>query len=379
MSSLQSRPRAVRDTSALRSLAECIGKASAAVAAFGTTPCVIAEATHKFNDAWYDDVWQAIQIGSTYWEQSQYFEDRPKAALREHSWSSGDLSRDEMLASGSRARSVDIDTARSILRVLQTSRWRDLASAVFPGNHNLTALVLQYDQTWICRSTPNGSGYGDVWVATPDGGFLHVATCDERLDQEIGFEFPLQLLTIVPDHLASLSTGARDFFLPSVRDRSAFDQLAQLLHEVEAEVKRLTREPVALSSQGFFDRTGEFFDRCRTDQDQFVWGREWFSWTHRKSLRINPKTRSGEPYPEEVYQLSELLTRLKDADWRGLFGQAFGRALRRGQSLCLHCGATETALVRENTKFGLDGYSLQDPVICQRASPTQAEAPETLS
>ena len=48
-------------------------QAAARLDTLGHETWLIAEAPHKFNDANHDDYWYAVQLGASYWEQSQFF------------------------------------------------------------------------------------------------------------------------------------------------------------------------------------------------------------------------------------------------------------------------------------------------------------------
>jgi hypothetical protein len=355
----------VRHLSSAKALAALLTETAERLKAFGKTPCLVAEAPNKFNDAHHDDYWYAVQIGQTYWEQSQYFEGSP-TVIRERSEYQGEFTGQQLIAQGSLTASSNIASAPTVLDDLRKAGWRGLAEAALEGYDNVLAVVIQHGQVWLCCTYPV-EGEGAAWIWTEGAGFVHFGTCN-RLDQDIGSPCPLYFDKVNANAVEHLSADARQYFAPVIADAAANERLSSLVEDAARQVRAATDMPVNLCSResrwGFYDHAA----RHSWKPAQVFWNAKSFNVVVTKgrwpASSWNPRTKKEDPYPDEAYALSAVLKSLEDADWRSLFGKAFGVPLINTQMLSLFIGSSFAILVRENSTFLLDNGRLQFAGLC---------------
>ena len=76
-------PMEFRDRKAEQRLLDLLQPAAAKLAQLGPEPVLVAQCPNKFNDAWYDDLWYAAQVGTAFWEAAHYIEGRPAPEINE--------------------------------------------------------------------------------------------------------------------------------------------------------------------------------------------------------------------------------------------------------------------------------------------------------
>ena len=123
----------VADALAADLLHGLVMRAAERLAALGRMPVLVAAASNKFNDAGDDDQWYAVQIGETYWEQSQFFVHWPEPKIEERSFMKGEFTRDDLKTGASEVASRQIVSMRQVLADLEKAGWRDLAAQALEG------------------------------------------------------------------------------------------------------------------------------------------------------------------------------------------------------------------------------------------------------
>ena len=235
---------------ALESLHALVMPAAENLRALGSQPLAIACAPHKFNDAGYDDYWCAVQIGTAYWEQSQFFESRePWDAVADEKTHLGRGSLDGQGFGTSLLGSSRIVQARAILNELETGGWRDIGRDAI-RYEVILALIIQYQQPWIWTGDPNG-GPGSIYVVH-ESGIALFAEEDDRLDHRIGDPNLICPEKFHPESFSFLSPAARRQFLPELSDPLAAGALHAALIEAGGRIRQITDRPVLIKAGARF-------------------------------------------------------------------------------------------------------------------------------
>lgn len=365
----------IGDEGAARELAELLDTAAARIEAIGPAPAFVGECPHKYNDAWYDDLWYAVQAGEAYWEQSHFFEGRsgtdgePEPLVEERGKFTAPRTADAIKAAGASVESERIAGLRSVLRDLQTAGWRNLTDRAFTAERGLAGLVIEREQRWFVMETPNH--YDADIFAWDDRGMFRVGGMG-RIDQAIGQRILLTFETIERNAIGRLKGAAGRYFHPSVADSEAAMRLGALLWEAAEAVRATTDAPVAMRSR--YSRTSPYaaFQPSAVMQPEI----------HSPVLRPNegeyrvPKNGKWPPYRPrlargEESELSDeakafhlALGTLEDAGWRDLFATAYGEVLVGGQTLVLLIDPATTVLLRDNAALRVTphGFEPMEPV-----------------
>ncbi len=349
--------RRVQDEGAALELQQLIAGAADRMGAFGRTPWLLAEAPNKFNDATQDDLWYAVQVGRTSWEQSHFFEGYGIPWFQEHSVLAAETAADLIEPGASVTASDEIASARRVLRGLVKAGWRQLADRALEGYENLLCVAWQHGQLWLCRTHP-ASAEGDAWIWVPGLGFQYFGVCC-RLDEDVGHAVPIYFHKINADCLNHLSDEAKQYFLPVVLDVQSYDELSSIVQAAAEEATAVTDLPLVLASRGSPSSLWEGF---RGDwAPRLYWNGHFLDIDRLEELAprspSNPEERGR--HVEEVYRLSAILERLEAADWRRLFGRCYGNPPVAGQVLALYVGPGYAILVRENTAFLVEDGQLE--------------------
>ena len=353
----------IQSDEAARELIALLSEMTSQLATCDAEPTLVAECPHKFNDAYEDDFWCAIQTGETFWEQSQFFENVIRPKTTERASFIPDQEANIIESIGAALVSQRIATLRSILRQLQIAGWRSAINRAFYPPRNLAALIVEFGQPWLHLEQVNGSD-GDAFAWDKDG-FFHVGVMS-RFDQAVDRPQIFQFERIDEQHLHRLGARARAYFLPDVRDAEAVTRLTTMLLAAIEIVRAATDVPVALRSR--YSRV------CAHD-------RGLFSISHPESYAENLRQREGEyriqkdgvwpPYrdPKNLAEQSELsdvakayhtaLFHLEEGGWRTEFGRAFGEEMQRGETLALFINSYTAVLMRDNTAFRVMPRELQ--------------------
>lgn len=202
----------------------------------GPEPLLVACATNKFNDAFDDDQWSAVQIGRAYWEQSLHFHHSPPDKVEAAFY----VSNASAFAAG-----------REILASLERRHWRQAGREQFSRHPDcdhwredlIYALIIQHDQAWLWVGLASGASKNLLYACHSSG--LVLAGSDEhRLDQSIGAP---QLLFPAPFNQASLpflSPSAQAQFRPRIIDENASHELARLVYRLVDQLRQVTAAPV---------------------------------------------------------------------------------------------------------------------------------------
>lgn len=348
----------IKNHKAATDLLRLLDGAAERIETVGPEPNFVGECPNKFNDAWYDDLWFAVQAGETYWEQSQFFEGRSGPLVKEHATFSTDGDEEAVRAEWATVTSGRIAALRGLLRDLQTSGWRELTERAFTEKRELLGLMIEHGQRWLALETPN---VDDCEIFAWDAkGMFHVGTTS-RIDQAIGQPYLLTFEDIVQENLSRLGQRARAYFRPFVKDNESALRLTELLREVVRIVRAATDRPVAMRSRDSlhpaYSPPESFSEVLRQGEGQLrkptdgKWPPYCLPYTH------EPK---GE-FSDEAKAFHTALGQLEDEGWRDLYGQAFGETLHRGQALALFVDPDAAVLMRENAAFRVDENGL-DPL-----------------
>jgi hypothetical protein len=175
----------IRDESAYGELRSLLWNAVNELHALQIEPVVVASCPFKFNDAFNDEGWEAIQVGTFFSERTSYL-GTPDA-------------HDQRLAETPAAGT----SANRILQTLEAAQWRKVYQKVFGrssmSTEEVIALVLQDGKNWLAVDGSN-SGESAVYSIESGGGlrhFGHAVSDDEgrRFDQRIGENQPLLIRT----------------------------------------------------------------------------------------------------------------------------------------------------------------------------------------
>lgn len=328
-------------------LIECLTKVAANLTETGIEPLFLGECPNKFNDANHDDLWYAVQAGTAYWEQSHFFEYSSGPLVREYTSYPTQLDVETIKQSGSTIVSDQISYLREKLRLLQKEGWRDLC-----GCENLSALVIERGQPWFVLETPNGSD-GDVYSWDKDGMFRMGGV--SRIDQNVGKESILIFKTIDGGNVRRLGAGAKAYFEPHMHNKKSGEKLAKLLWDVTLRIRELSNRPFALRS--IYSRQNS------SDNSVYQRPQSYSSDLRRNEGELRKPTDGKWPMyrgrpDEELTEYTDIakmfhtcLGELEDADWRSLFGDAFGETVEMGQHLSLFADANLSVLMRDNVAF----------------------------
>lgn len=282
----------IQDRMAEERLVNLLGQAIAALeplnAGYGAV--LVAECPDKFNDAFWDDLWFGVQVGTAYWEQAQYFRDVSPPVV------------EETTKVGPRSK---LPEARAVLERLHAAGWRDevghcLGEDIVRSG-DVVGLGLQFGQPWLCVASSNN----DTEIActvSAEHGIVHMARC-ERFDQSFGDFVPLPFSDPRPDFAHYLTEKGRTHFFPAVQWEQPARQLCGLLNEAVARIENIpgtSRKRLELLA------AVPFVVPHLARPPIIRWGDEWVPATKPTSL------------PFEA--LAGVVAGLEIADWRHLFG-----------------------------------------------------------
>ena len=356
------RPSRVLDRDAARRLKSLLAPAVAGLKRFDCSPALIAEYYNKYSDPLCHDCWYGVQLGMAVWEQSQFFgSERPKPYVTESQWfrpSPRVRSLDQPVPANVAS---DLLSARELLNGLHERDWRQAVVAALEGYDLVLCLMVTFGQPWLCRTSPI-DGEGEAWIWNDDGEFAHFGICS-RIDNELGPPCILYLQSINPDAFPLLNAEAKRHFAPEPADLKIYCRLSALIRSAASDVAAITGQPVTLCSAG--SRGCQYDAVTRSDRTAKL---AWQGYTTKVVVpgdtRRNYRTNAEEPYPEEVYRLSLVMGRLEDADWREMFGWAFGLPLVDPQVLALYVEGDRAFLVRDNTVLKVDQAGLIFAGLC---------------
>lgn len=351
----------IQNDEAGKELIALLSEMTPRLATCGAEPTLVAECPHKFNDAFEDDFWCAVQNGETFWEQSQFFENVIRPKTTERASFIPDQEANAIEGMGAALVSQRIATLRTILRELQIANWRSAINRAFYPPRNLAALIVEFGQPWLHLELVNG-GDGDAFAWDGDG-FFHVGTVS-RFDQAVGQPQILQFERIDEQHLHRLGAPARAYFLPDVRDAEAVTRLTAMLQAAIEIVRAATDVPVALRSghsrvcahdRGYIRTPESYAENLRRREGEYriqkngVW-----------PLYLNPKNLAEQSELSDVAKAYHTAVFcLEDGGWRTEFGRAFGEEMQRGETLVLFINSSMAVLMRNNTAFRVMPSGLQ--------------------
>ena len=360
----------VKNAEAAGQLQALLDPALAELRQLGSEPILIAECPDKYNDAFNDDYWYAAQVGAASWEQSHFFEGGDYAShIKEGYHLRGQILGGAVAEPARLATGKPLSKARAILHRLKDGGWRALAVEALRDRYPILCLAWQYGQAWFCLSSAvEGEGY--AWALTPNGGFAEFGMCG-RLDHEIGNPCPIWFSSIDPGAVRFLTPEARQFFAPRPIDSKAHRQLCTVIATAVADAAAANASEIAFLSAGsrasVYEDSGNVYSGARLPL-VVVDGYEM--------PMLNADGTAPQDYRASVYDhcrdqllsLSPIARRLEEADWRTLFGQAFGTPLVKPQMLALFVAGGRALLVRENSVFTVTGSDLVFAGLCEYPS-----------
>lgn len=310
---------------------------------------LVAACPSKFNDAWYDDRWFAVQVGGAYWEAAHYLEGRDKPLIKEE---------------GREQTSKGIRAARKVLEELEHSNWRTALSDclgkqyVMPGD--VVCLAIQFGQPWICSVSSNDTrDIACTWSSL--NGLVHMARC-ERIDHSIGTPHPLCFADLRTDFWQHLAPSARAQLRPKVQDRQAAVELCRILMDAALTIDRTLapQEKIALHASN-----SSWSSYNHENQPQVYFGREFGPST--VAVPIGTPMRWPKE-PSKIFErLSGILDRLENAGWRQLFSKCIGGVVKDGDLVCLVSGLSQPPfLAWEMTAFDFWSRELTVLGLCNR-------------
>lgn len=355
-------PEPTGDEEAVAALVAMLDDAAAEVEGIGAEPILLAECPHKYNDAWYDDLWHAVQAGPTWWEQSQFFEESFPPRVEERARFETDLDGPTIRATGATLTGEQITALRAVLRGLQVKGWRHAVRAATAPPRDLLALVVEHRQRWLVLETPNAHDQASI-LAWDAAGLFRIGTMG-RIDQAVGGDRLLLFETVESEAVCRLGSCARAYFHPSVVDGEAAMTLGGLLREAVGVVRATTGAPVALASRDSratrssgvgWAPPQSYAEGLRRDEGELRVPRNDVWPPYR------PRDRRGEesPLSDLAKGLHTALAPLEAAGWRDLFGAAHGETLTRGQTLALLVSADRAVLMRDNAAFRVTDHEFE--------------------
>jgi hypothetical protein len=233
--------------SAARALHRLLESAGAELRALGPEPLLVAAAPHKFNDADYDDYWCAVQVGTHYWEQSQFFSTAsgwPGGGHVNEKTGMRFVEGEEPGFGESRLASDRIVGGRRILNRLERADWRALAEAALQREVVL-ALVVQFGETWFWMGDPRGGKLATVYLVHSTG-IAQFAGEDGRMDHRVGEPDLVLAEQFHPEAVPHLGETAFRRFRPGVQDRKQADALGRRALAAATSVRRIASRLVLL-------------------------------------------------------------------------------------------------------------------------------------
>ncbi|TFL16577.1 hypothetical protein [Jannaschia formosa] len=364
----------VGDEAAVAALVKMLDAAAERAEAIGPSPIVLAECPHKFNDAWYDDVWHAVQSGMTWWEQSQFFENYSPPYVEERGRFEPDTDTDGIRAVGAELAGERIAALRAVLRGLQVDGWRAAIEAAIAPSRNLCALVVEHGQRWLVLETPNVHD-AEIFAWDRDGLFTVGTT--ERFDQAACSLEPLRFETVVRGALDRLSPDGRRYFFPEVVDEDAAVTLHRLLWNSVRQVRAATKKAASLVSRADRQSPQSYSEDLRPYEGELRKPKDGVWPPYRPSRRL-PRGEDDPPLSDLAKGLHLALGPLEDARWRELYGKAFGEALGGQQTLALLVLPDRAMLIRDNAILLLEEDGLKPVGICPSWLAFRPEAAHTV-
>ncbi|NJM82587.1 MAG: hypothetical protein HC844_08860 [Tabrizicola sp.] len=321
------------------------------LSALGVEPIFLGECPNKFNDAFQDDLWYAVQAGEEYWEQSHFFEYRTEPLVRERSSFAPGLDPKALKDGGATIVGDRIARLRGCLHHLQQKGWRDLV-----GFGGLIALIIEKGQRWLVLERPNVDD-AEIYSWGEDGLFDIGKT--ERIDQEIEKPTLLRFKHVEQRNVDWLGDEALRYFRPVLQDTASATRLAEVLWDAVTAIRGQTSAPFALLSKAsptsFYGGGGRFeppqviSDDLRQKEGEFRRPDATGKWPQ---YRPDPKAEPAE-YSDLAKAMHTALAILEDADWRKHFSTAFGENLSDWQ-LGLLANADIAVLIRDNAAFRIE-------------------------
>ena len=336
-------------------LLELLDTIADSLSEIGVEPLFLGECPNKFNDADQDDLWYAVQAGTAYWEQSHFFEYRSEPLVREHTSYPTKRDVEEIKQAGATVNSDQISYLREKLRLLQIAEWRELCD--WDG---LAALIVERDQRWLVLERPNDSD-GEVY-AWDEYEMFRVGTV-ERIDQRVGKDRLLVFKTVDQEHVERLNDGAKVYFEPQTKNTANEEKLAEMLWDVTLQVRKMSDQPFAMCSRGsrqnVSDDTGfqpprSYSRDLRRNEGELRKPKDGKWPKYRENFQQDPTE-----YSDIAKTLHTCLAELEDADWRALFGKAFGEVVEKGQHLSLFANSEFSVLMRDNVAFEVKPNKLE--------------------
>ncbi len=329
----------------LDALAALVIDAAAELRLLGEQPLAIASAYDKFNDAFEDDYWSAVQLGWFNWEQSQFFQGwdgRIGGTAKQH----GTVMIEPGECGSAEASHHAIKRARAILKRLDDAKWHELAETALGAQipSGILAVVIQFDQVWLHCSSAIGTNEDQI-LALVDGKLRRLAPIDDRFDELIGRAELIRCDGPDPELITLISSAARTHFDAAILDREAARELALLLNAIAPRVAELAnRDPVAFrprvpwSEQRYrWQRSNFTSSRC----PRFVLGDEYFDREYFQKLSVVAKTspmaaeRRAQLAAPVFTQLEAPFRTIDEKQVRDLFEQASGTHLFDSEDLYL--------------------------------------------
>lgn len=349
----------INDDMSATKLCAILDAAVARLAEIASEPVVLAECPDKFNDAFNDDLWYAVQSGGTVWEQSHFFEGWTTPLVKEHTVFSPEADPSDIVSRGANVESKMIPRLRSVLRELQLAGWRSHTETAFSLPRRLLALVLERSQPWFVLETPNVDD-GEVFV-WDEAGFARIGMV-ERLDQAVGSQPVLTFESVDPASVHRLSQPAQHYFAPVIINVEAQKQLIVLLSAAVETVLSVSDRPVALRSSNSRDafnalsRAESFCESFRRNEGELRRPSKDGVWPpYRPTHRVGDE----EEMSDLAKGLHTALGRLEESSWRETFASAFGETLPRGTTLALFVDTNGAAVMRDNAAFRVTPTDLE--------------------
>jgi hypothetical protein len=333
----------VQDRAAESRLVKVLEEALRVLGTLDASPVLVAECPWKFNDAWYDDHWLGVQVGSDFWEEAQYFKEVKEPFSKEN---------------GRNTSTSGIATARTVLKSLQSAGWRAEFQRCFGERFlrsgDVICLGIQSGQPWLCVASSNGETEIACTISPRAYGLVHMARCD-RFDQSLGEAFPLRFSQPRPEFGSFLTPEARAYYFPEVRDAAASKELCTLLRNAVARIEAATgttNQPVVLWSKDSFG------NQYAPSPPRLLWG---------DAMAFGGETLDN-PALQQLYTVME---HLESADWRGLFERSMG-TFEPYDSVCLiRQPGSAPMLVWELTAFEFQSDRLSVLGLYDRATPAR--------